>query len=50
VIGTGFLEEVTFRLRPAGKEECARQKGVGGGGEMGAVRQKDQQPEEMEIT
>lgn len=50
VAGTGFLEEVTFTLKHAGKEDCARQKGVGGGGELGVVRQKDQQPEEMEIT
>lgn len=48
MIDTGFLEELTFRLRPAGKEEYARQKGAGGGEEMGVVRQKDQQPEEIE--
>lgn len=42
VVDTGFLEELTFRLRPAGKKEYARQTGAGGGGEMGVVRQKDQ--------
>ena len=49
-VSAGFLEEVTFRLRPEGKEECARQKRAGGRGGMGLVRWKEQQPEGVEVT